>query len=125
MDVAEATKAENQPGRVGMLVESGFDVFPVVESLANVLGGTLLFRRNRVGGDSIIAILEPGDAGCDQFFVRAGQRAISHEWFQERDNTLRQRRSMGDGLEHVGHYAPLLKESVVDGADLGRDLIAL
>ena len=90
-----------------------------------ILGSTLLFRRNRVRGDSIIAILKPGDAGCNQFFVGAGQRAISHERLEERGNTLRQRRSMRNGFEHVGHYAPLLKESVVNGADLGGDLVAL
>ena len=96
-----------------------------LDSLDLLLGRTLLFRRNRVGDRSIIAILQNRNSRRDQLFVPAGKSAITQERLQKRSKSHRQRRGVRDGLEHIRHDAPLLEQSVIEGSDLRRDLISL
>src|SRR5271165_6770567 len=77
-----------------------------------------------VRAHAIFAPVERGHVGGDEFLVPTLQSALAHQRLNQSGDAESQRMNACQRLVHVGYYAAIGKQCVVEGSDLGRNLAA-
>ena len=99
-------------------------IFEIADGGDLGFGGAFFLRGDGVGANGVFGFAKHGDAHGDEFLVPALQGAVAEQRLQKTGDAFGDVRRVGQSLEHVGDYATLGEQGVIEGGGIRCDGVA-